>query len=484
VPFDTPTYFLLFLPVAAATHALVRRWLGPPWAQGTLLAASLLFYCWAALRYLPILAASILFNWAIARAMIARQDPAGRRLLLWIGLGVDVAVLFLFKYVQLFLDTIAWFHGPQLTFPRWGFPLGVSFFTLNQIMYLVDAYPKAPASPAGRKLFRGILEPSTLAEHATFVTLFPYLVSGPLVRARATVDQFRRAEREPDVNRMAKGLFLFAVGLAKKVVLANSFAPVADAGFGALRDYSMVEAWAFCLAALLHLYFDFSGYSDMALGSAWMLGIDIPQNFESPLKSRSIFEFWQRWHISLSRFITDYLYTPLFRALGKPTQAKSALATLAAMLVAALWHGPAWPFVAWGAAHGSALVVNQIWKRRGLSLPDPVGWAVTFLFLTATIVFLRTGTLAESAQMLSRLLPHAHPLEAGALRKVVALTPTLLVKPVGLGCLVALLAPSSTQLTARFTPRLATAVATAALLALSLFFINSVPARTFVYFAF
>lgn len=483
--FNSFSYIFLFLPVVAIGYNILRSRARHPWPQAWLLAASLVFYAQGKTSNLPLLGGSILLNWALARLMTQQTDPGRRKRVLFVGLAANITLLFLFKYINLFLDTIASFHGPKLHFPDWGFPLGVSFFTLTQIMYLVDAYPRPPSSPAGRKFFRGLLGPNSLFDHATFVTLFPYVVSGPLVKARPTVPQLRKYILSEDRELLAcRGLYLFSLGLVKKVVLADSFAPLADAGFASIGNFSTLEAWVFCLSALLHLYFDFSGYSDMAVGSAWMMGIDIPQNFNAPLRARSISEFWQRWHISLSNFITDYLYTPLLRAFGRPTLATSAVATILAMMIAALWHGPAWTFVAWGVSHGVALATHQIWKKRKLSMPDWLGWAVTMLFLVATIAFLRAPDLNVAGSMFQRLLPHAHPFGLEGLRKIMLISPTLIVRPVGIGIVVAILFRSSMQMAESFRPSWRTCAATASMLLLALIYINSAPARPFIYFAF
>ena len=301
---------------------------------------------------LPLLLGSILFNWAIARQMMAQTDNSKRKLYLWAGLTVNIIVLFLFKYIHLFLETIAYFHGPHLSFPKWGFPLAVSFFTLTQIMYLVDAYPRAPSSLAARNFSRPdhgqlAVRPRHFCDVLPLCSVWPFSARPP---GRPQLRTY--SIKEPPSVMLCRGLFLFSMGLAKKVVFGDSFGTIADAGSASTSNYSLVEAWIFSLAALFHLYFDFSGYSDMALGTAWMLGIDIPQNFNAPLRSRSISEFWQRWHISLSNFITEYLYNPLLRSFGTPTLATSAAATIIAMTIAALWHGPAWTFVAWGFSHG------------------------------------------------------------------------------------------------------------------------------------
>jgi alginate O-acetyltransferase complex protein AlgI len=477
--------YLLFLPVVVAIYTLLRSCTPRIWSQAWLLVASAFFYTRGEAANLGLLCGSILFNWAAARAMMAQSDPVRRKRILWAGLAVNITLLFLFKYVNLFLGAVAYLHGPRVTFPDWGFPLGVSFFTLTQIMYLVDAYPRAPESPAARKLFRGLLEPNSLFDHATFVLFFPYVVSGPLTRVRQFLPQLRAyTMKEPAIDMLCRGLFLFGMGLAKKVVLGDAFATIADSGFSRISDYSMTEAWIFSVSALFHVYFDFSGYSDMALGTAWMLGIDIPVNFNSPLKSRSIAEFWQRWHISLSNFITEYLYTPLLRTFGSPTLATSAAATIIAMSIAALWHAPAWTFVAWGVCHGVALSLHQMWKRRKLEMPDWLGWLITFVFLTTTIIFLRAGTLSSAAYMLSRLLPHGDILGHAALQGLLPASPTALLRPVGVGLVLALAFRTSTEYarTIRLTPT--TALACASLILLSMLTMNSAPARAFVYFAF
>jgi D-alanyl-lipoteichoic acid acyltransferase DltB (MBOAT superfamily) len=483
--FHSFSYLLLFLPVVVAVHSILRSRVPWPWPQVWLLAASLFFYTRSAAANLPLLAGSILFNWAVARTMMAQTDPLKRKLYLWLGLSVDIVVLFLFKYVNLFLETIAYFHGPRISFPNWGFPLGVSFFTLTQIMYLVDAYPRAPSSAAARKLFRGLLAPNSLFDHATFVSFFPYVVSGPLSRVRLVVPQLRNyTMKKTPADMLCRGLFIFSMGLAKKVVIADSFGPIADAGFATVSNYSMLEAWIFALSALFHLYFDFSGYSDMALGAAWMLGIDIPQNFNAPLRARSISEFWQRWHISLSNFITEYLYNPLLRSVKKPTLATSAVATIIAMTIAALWHGPAWTFVAWGLCHGVALASHQIWKRKKLEMPDWLAWAVTFVFLGSTIVFLRASSLSAAGHMMWRLLPHGNILGFSAMEGLLPPSFTALLRPIGAGLVLAFFFPTSMEYATRFHPSLRTALATGLLLVLSLFAMNSAPARPFVYAAF
>ncbi len=304
--FSSFPYVFLFLPVVVLTYALAQRQVGSRSAQVWLLLSSLVFYGWTKPSNLPLLLGSIVFNWAIGRALASVSSEKTRVKILWLGIGADIAFLFSFKYVNVFLSGVAALHGPNFVLPDLELPLGVSFFSLSQIMYLVDTY-QAPETV------------NSFLDHATFASFFPYVTSGPISRSMEVVPQFKTFTAGTSRMELAcRGFFLFVVGLVKKVVLADSFAHVADAGFKPFSHYSTLESWIFCLAYAFEIYFDFSGYSDMAIGSAWMLGIEIPVNFNAPFRSKSMSEYWQRWHMSLSAFITHYLYTPIMRCDGRP----------------------------------------------------------------------------------------------------------------------------------------------------------------------
>ncbi len=410
--FNSFPFIFLFLPIVTIGYALTRTYLGQRFAQALLLLSSFFFYGYARPSYLPLLAASILFNWFIASQMGSaneRSTPAEasrRKMLLWVGLIANIALLCSFKYVNFFLQHLKFLNAQRFSLPNWAFPLGISFFTLTQVMYLVDTY-------------QGLNPPNSLFDHATLVSFFPYVSSGPLVRSRAIVPQFKNPTISSNRFDLAcRGIYLISLGLAKKVVLADSFARIADAGFTAPQNLSTVEAWVFSLSYTFQIYFDFSGYSDIAVGSAWMVGIDIPQNFNAPYISKSITEFWKRWHISLSNFITDYLYTPILRSMGKATITTSVIAVLIAMSIAGLWHGPAWTFVIFGALHGCALAANQIWRRRKKKMPAWLGWLMTFTFVNISFVFFRSPNVPAAIHMLYSMLPHPHMLDLWALNSV------------------------------------------------------------------
>jgi D-alanyl-lipoteichoic acid acyltransferase DltB (MBOAT superfamily) len=464
--------FLLFLPVVALVHAGLRRFAGARPAQAWLLLASLFFYAFPRPAHLPLLVLSILFNWAVANRMAVEEDAGRRRACLWLGLAANIALLASFKYVAFFLGQIGDVSGIRVSAPNWDFPLGISFFTLTQVMYLVDCYQKMNG-------------PISLFDHATVASFFPYVSSGPIVRAKEIADQFETPRPAgARIELASRGVFLFAQGLAKKVVFADTFATIADTGFAAVGQLSSVEAWAFSLAYTLQIYFDFSGYSDMAVGSAWILGFDIPQNFKAPYIAKSISEFWQRWHISLSNFITNYLYTPILRGMGKATLRTSAIATLLAMGIAGLWHGPGWTYIVFGLMHGAALAINQYWKKSKRRLPDGLGWLVTFLFVNATFIVFRSRDLKAAGQMFKGLVPHGNVFGTALLSTVVPLTPSVLLKPVAIGAVLAFFFKSSWDLASQFKPSLRNSMATAALLVAGLLFLNSSAVKQFVYFAF
>ncbi len=472
--FNSFTYLLLFLPLAVMLVSAVRQLAGTPAAQETLLCCSLLFYAWSGLSNVPLLLASILTNWSLARWMSSEQDGSlAKQRILQLGLFLNVGFLCTFKYLNFFLRALAVVGLPQLGLPDWALPLGISFFTLNQVMYLVDCY-------------EGLTPPSSLFDHATFVSFYPYVMSGPLARTKNMLKQFHQveADREKRHDQMARGLYQFSLGLFKKVIFADTFGRVADLGYASVGELSTVESWAFSLAYSLQLYFDFSGYSDMAIGSARLLGVEIPRNFNTPYRSRTVTEFWQRWHISLSGFITTYLYTPILQAFPKATLRTATIATLAAMTIAGLWHGPSWNFIVFGAMHGVALVINLYWKKTKKKFPFLVSWALTMGFVNLAFIFFRAPDLATAMKMAGHLLPQGGGLSTTVLRSVRTLGVSALVPPVALGALVAVLGKNSDELATQLRPTYAAALATAGMLLVAALYLNSTILKQFVYFNF
>ena len=379
--FTTQIFLLVFLPLTAlAYHATTTRrarlWL--------LLLSSLVFYSWWDVRFLPLLLATGLVNWSVAQAYRQRA----RERLIGVGVVFNLGVLGVFKYSN-FLAATAFdlFDQPFTPWPI-VLPLGVSFFTFQQISYLLD-------------LRRGQAAEYGLLEFACYVCFFPHLIAGPIIRHHELIPQFARlVVKHIDRELVARGLLLFALGLFKKVWLADQLAPLADAGFAQAAP-GTAAAWQAALAYSLQLYFDFSGYSDMALGLAGMFGLHLPINFDAPYRATSIRDFWRRWHMTLSRFLRDYLYIPLGGSRGGALRTYGA--SLLTMLLCGLWHGAGWTFIAWGGLHGVAVCCNRGWMRHGRPLPALLGWALTLLFVIVGWVLFRADDFPGAARMLSAM---------------------------------------------------------------------------------
>ncbi len=473
--FNSFNYILLFLPVVFLLFSLSRRLPIPKAPQLCILLASIYFYAHSNLPHLAYLLGSIVANWLLARWIAAAQEPVRKRIFIF-GIALNIAFLCIFKYVNFFVSNIPYFAQHNIRLPDLAFPLGISFFTLAQIMYLIECYVE-------------MIPASSLFDHATFVSFFPYVISGPIARANRILHQFPKlnSAEYPSADNISRAMFLFSMGLIKKVVIADAFSKAADFGFDSATNMSALEAWFFAASYALQLYFDFSGYSDMAIASALFFGIEIPRNFDAPLKSLSIIEFWQRWHISLSQFITTYLYTPIISSFKKATLLKASYATLVAMTIAGLWHGPNWTFVIFGVVHGIGLVVNQYWRRKKMPvLPKFASWLVTMALVAFANVFFRSPTLKAALAYLPHLFSWHHPFATTNISQMngAGLMVGVYVVVQIAGAVIAVTGKSSEQLAREFTPTYRTLAATVSFTVIAWLFLNSSISKPFVYFAF
>jgi alginate O-acetyltransferase complex protein AlgI len=476
--FSSFQYILLFLPVSFAIYQIARRLSIPKIPQICILLASICFYAWSKPSYLPYLLGSILVNWQLSQ-WIGQTTGLRRKRILQLGLLVNIGFLCVFKYLNFFFGSIPYLID-HLRIPNFAFPLGISFFTITQIMYLVDCYEE-------------LIPPSSLLDHATFVSFFPYVISGPISRSKRIIHQFPILNERagPSADLFARALYLFSLGLIKKVVLADAFAKAADYGFSNISSLSTIEAWAFATAYALQIYFDFSGYSDMAIASALFFGIEIPRNFDAPLRATSIIEYWQRWHISLTSFITTYIYTPLVRSFWRVTLYTSAIATLVAMTIAGLWHGSNWTFVVFGAIHGVALAVNQYWRKKKMpAVPGLASWLMTLAVFDIAFVFFRSPNLRTAFTYLPHLfswqnvfgVENLHKMNGAGVGTGVMFVVFSLSQAAGIGA--AFFGKSTDQLSISFKPTLLNSAMTSACMLFSLFYLNSNVVKPFVYFAF
>jgi alginate O-acetyltransferase complex protein AlgI len=389
--FNSYIFIFLFLPVTLlGFHLLGGRSL-PRLTMLWLVTASLFFYGWWNPSYLVLIIGSMLFNYA-AGCLLRRHR---RRGLLALGVGGNLALLAYYKYANFFVDNLNALAGSDLHLESIILPLAISFFTFQQIAYLVDT-------------FRGETEQHTFLHYALFVTFFPQLIAGPIVHHREMLPQFLRGFLgRLKAEHLAIGFTIFVLGLFKKTVLADSVALHATPVFNAAEagvTISFLEAWSGALAYTLQLYFDFSGYSDMAIGLARMFGLRLPLNFNSPYKATSIIDFWRRWHITLSRFLRDYLYIPLGGS--RRGELRRNVNLLITMLLGGLWHGAGWTFVLWGGLHGLYLLINHGWRKlfpnpRAGRIRSLLGWGLTMLAVVVSWVPFRAGSLDGAAQMLA-----------------------------------------------------------------------------------
>lgn len=385
--FQSYEFLFVFLPVTFAGWWLLN-WRGyGKLAQIFLLGASLFFYGLGGLAFLPLLAGSILFNFFVGKGLGA---AAGwRKVLLVLGLLGNLGVLGYFKYMNFFLENLNLLLGTSIGALSLLLPLGISFFTFQQIAYLVDRY-------------RGDKVSYTLLEYACFVSFFPCVASGPIAFHDEVIPQLRRAAgKGPTAQGVAEGLWLFSLGIWKKVILAEAFGGGADWGFGNLTDLNTTTALAVVLSYTLQLYFDFSGYTNMARGVGKMLGITLPENFDVPYQALTIRGFWKGWHMTMTRFFTRYLYIPLGgsrRGMGR-----TCVNTLVIFLASGLWHGADWSFVVWGGLHGLAMVADRLLGRGVDRLHPVLSWAITFGYVNFCWIFFRAGTIGEGLTLCQRI---------------------------------------------------------------------------------
>jgi D-alanyl-lipoteichoic acid acyltransferase DltB (MBOAT superfamily) len=411
--FTQVEFLFLFLPVTLAGYFLIARFIDAPAARlGWLAAASLAFYSYWDLRFVPIILVSIVFNYVMGLLVARQTDGRARGWLFAIAIGANLSALAFYKYtnfgIQIF-NGLAHTRYPALAIVL---PLGISFFTFTQIAYLADVYGGYPHE-------------RSFVKYGLFVTYFPHLIAGPILHHREMMPQFgAENSRKLSIENVAIGLTILAIGLFKKSVIADGFGLMASPVFQAANSHHLLvmDAWGGALAYSLQIYFDFSGYSDMAIGISTLFGIKLPFNFDAPYKSRSIVEFWRRWHISLSRFLRDYLYIPLGgNRLGPQRRNLNLFLT---MLLGGLWHGAGFTFVIWGALHGLFLIVNHRWtvltqKRPGLARLAQSSWyplAALCLTQFAVVVawtFFRADNPAAALRVIKGMIGLASPEKIG-----------------------------------------------------------------------
>lgn len=356
-----------------------------------LIGGSLFFYSWWNIYYLPLLLLSILVNFFVGSAFTAEKKlKITKKQLFTFGILFNILLLAFFKYTDFFLENFNGIFGQNIPLLHIVLPLGISFFTFTQIAFLIDAY-------------KCKVKEYDLLNYMLFVSYFPHLLAGPILHHAEMMPQFAsRWNLAVRWRNISIGIFLFSVGLFKKVVIADTFAQFTNVGFDTAVTLNLIEAWATSLSYTIQLYFDFSGYTDMAIGISLMFNIVLPINFNSPYKAKNIQDFWRRWHITLSRFLRDYIYILLGG--NKVSKAQNYFNLLAVFLIGGVWHGAGWTFIAWGALHGVAIVVHRAWQDFGLRIWGWLGWILTFNFINITWVFFRSDDFETVKTVLGGML--------------------------------------------------------------------------------
>jgi len=380
--FNSYEFLFAFLPLTLSIYFLLNRYEWISTAKLYLLGASLFFYGWWNVNYLLLILSSIAINFIMSSAILnceALGQKSRKKHLFISALVFNLGLLIYFKYTDFFITTGNTLFNNNWPLVHLALPLAISFFTLQQIAFLVDAY-------------EGVVTKPSPLDYGLFVAFFPQLIAGPIVHHREMLPQFYNLKnRFIDYENFTKGVCLFILGLFKKIVIADTFANWVNSGFSNTEQLTFFDAWIASFSYTFQLYFDFSGYTDMALGIALMFNIVLPTNFNSPYQACNIIDFWRRWHMTLSRFLKNYLYIPLGgNRKGSLRRYNNLMIT---MLIGGLWHGAAWIFVIWGGIHGIGLVNNHYWRKCEIYIPRWLSWGMTFGLVTIAFVPFRAENL-------------------------------------------------------------------------------------------
>jgi D-alanyl-lipoteichoic acid acyltransferase DltB (MBOAT superfamily) len=380
--FNSFEFIILFLPLVVVIYYQLNKHANKSSSIFWLILASLFFYGYWKIAYLPILLGSIIFNFFLGKSLSQNTKKSHLR----IGVLANLLLLGYFKYTNFFIENLNLSLGFNISEQNIVLPLAISFFTFQQIAFLVDSY-------------YGKLKDYNFGNYSLFVSFFPQLIAGPIVHHDEMMPQFAKAFKGVDFEKTAKGLFIFSIGLFKKVMIADNLSPFVKEGFDISSSLNFLDAWFTSLAYTFQLYFDFSGYTDMAWGAALLLGIQLPQNFNSPYKAASIRDFWRKWHMTLSRFLRDYLYIPLGG--NQKGFSRTLINLFVTFLIGGIWHGAAWTFVAWGALHGFALVIERLISKAGIKINKWISIPATFLFVNMAWIFFRALSFNDAWKVLS-----------------------------------------------------------------------------------
>lgn len=465
--FNSPEFLGAFLPITLIVYFLLNKYKLNKTGKLWLLLCSLFFYAWWKPIYLLLLMASMLFNYFAGQRLNYVENPKWRKIF-YIGcLMVNLSVLLYYKYANFLVDNINLLlpKGHELIIDPIILPLAISFFTFQKFAYITDSY-------------KGETKGYNFFDFSLFVAFFPQLIAGPIVHHKQIVPQFESEQSKLfNSDNFVRGLYQFLMGLIKKIMIADTFAILANAGYAEALHLSFVDSWITSLSYAIQLYFDFSGYSDMAIGAALMFNIKLPLNFDSPYKSTNIQDFWRRWHITLGNFLREYIYIPLGG--NRKGEFKMMNNLVITFLIGGFWHGANWTFVVWGLLHGIALVIHRLWQRTGIIISDFLGILITFLFVNFAWVFFRALSISDAFEVIKSMVGLKNIRYEGSH----VFTDIYLLPMITLGVLL-LFWKNPKQLVAEFQPNKKHLIYMIVLGLLGLLFLNSITASDFLYFDF
>ena len=466
--FNSIEFLGAFLPITLLFYFLLNKYKLYSAGKMWLLFASLFFYAWWKPIYLILIISLMLFNFFAGQKLNYVESPKRRKAFYIFCLMANLSVLVYYKYTNFLVDNINLMlpKGHELMIDHIALPLAISFFTFQKFAYITDSY-------------RGETKGYNFLDFSLFVCFFPQLIAGPIVHHKKIVPQFEDEKKKRfQADNFSKGIYLFLMGLIKKIAIADTFALIANAGYnGGAGQLSFTDSWITSLSYGVQLYYDFSGYSDMAIGAALLFNIELPINFNSPYKSTNIQDFWRRWHITLGAFLREYIYIPLGG--NRKGEFKTSLNLIITFLVGGIWHGANWTFVIWGLMHGIALVIHRQWQKAGRKMNNALGIIITFLFVNFAWVFFRASTFSGAIAVIKSMIGlNRFKYDGSKVLQDIYIMPTLLIGIILLFC------KNPIQLMNEFKPDRKRLVYMVILTIIGLIYLNSITANDFLYFDF
>ena len=397
--FHNPVYLLIFLPLVFCIYFII-----PKTKINTrlyvLIISGIIFYSYWNYKFAPLIIFSILINYLLSEKISKSCDFLYKKRILFFSITFNILYLCFFKYSDFVISNINFFFDTEIPLLNLPFPLALSFVTFQTIAFLVD-------------VFDDNIQKNNLKRYSLFIIFFPQLIAGPIVRFNEMISQFEDIKNSKiQFKNICLGLIVICIGLAKKILIADNLSIIVDNGFSSEKEIGFFGSWLVTFSFAFQLYFDFSGYIDMATGSALLFNIKLPRNFNSPFKANSIINFWQRWHITLSNFLTNYIYNPYLRSFKELTFFKSMIGVMIVFLIAGLWHGPSWLFVLFGALHGLGLVFNHIYKKFiKKEINQFYAQLLTFVYVSFTLIFFRAQNFDEAFNIIKGLFDFSLEIE-------------------------------------------------------------------------